>query len=265
MEGVAGSSAEIIKFAVNSDVNSMLTIYNSYVRSGSTILSGSTMYVDNNSTRSLQFLGTGDKDAFVFRSGAGGAYGSDIVSWLQYDRTDANNFDLNFWGSPDGSASQKNMLQLRYRSNVGSVAINEATGTASLNIPASTTSSAAINLMSGTAPTSPNNGDIWYSSNQFNFRDGGVTYVLSKELKGSATLDFASTAAGAVTDLTITVTGAADGDVVSLSVPNASQTTTGSFSAWVSATNTVTVRYRIAALVGAEDPASGVFKVPVTK
>ena len=89
--------------------------------------------------------------------------------------------------------------------------------------------------------------------------------ILARVLKGSGTLDFANTAAGAVTDLTITVTGAADGDVVSLSVPNASQTTTGSFSAWVSATNTVTVRYRIAALVGSEDPASGVFKVTVTK
>lgn len=64
---------------------------------------------------------------------------------------------------------------------------------------------------------------------------------------------------------TVTVTGAADGDVVSLSVPNASQTTTGSFSAWVSAINTVTVRYRIAALVGSEDPTSGTFKVTVTK
>lgn len=84
-------------------------------------------------------------------------------------------------------------------------------------------------------------------------------------LKVFATLDFGSTAAGASTDLTITVTGAADGDVVSLGVPNASQTATGSFSAWVSATNTVTVRYRIAALTGSEDPGSGTFKVTVTK
>jgi len=41
--------------------------------------------------------------------------------------------------------------------------------------------------------------------------------------------------------------------------------TTFTVSVWVSATNTVTVRYRIAALVGSEDPASGTFKVTVTK
>jgi len=84
-------------------------------------------------------------------------------------------------------------------------------------------------------------------------------------LRGSATLDFGSTAAGAVTDLTITVTGAADGDVVSLGVPNASVTATGRYFAWVSAANTVTVRFSPTILVGSEDPASGTFKVTVTK
>lgn len=82
---------------------------------------------------------------------------------------------------------------------------------------------------------------------------------------GSATLNFGSTTAGAVNDQNITVIDAALGDVVSLGVPNASQTTTGSFFAWVSATNTVTVRFIPGVLVGSEDPASGTFKVTVTK
>lgn len=137
--------------------------------------------------------------------------------------------------------------------------------TARVHPAASTTSAASLRLPSGTAPTSPNEGDVWQTSNDLHFYTNSTDAILARVLKGSATLDFASTAAGAVTDLTITVTGASDGDVVSLSVPNASQTTTGSFSAWVSAANTVTVRYRIAALVGSEDPASGTFKVTVTK
>jgi len=92
-----------------------------------------------------------------------------------------------------------------------------------------------------------------------------TTYSLFQGLSASETLDFGSTAAGASTDLTITVTGAADGDVVSLGVPNASVTATGRYFAWVSATNTVTVRFSPTILVGSEDPASGTFKVTVTK
>jgi len=96
------------------------------------------------------------------------------------------------------------------------------------------------------------------------FRNGIWTSTFSG-FTASATLDFGSTAAGASTDLTITVTGAADGDVVSLGVPNASVTATGRYFAWVSATNTVTVRFSPTILVGSEDPGSGVFKVTVTK
>lgn len=84
-------------------------------------------------------------------------------------------------------------------------------------------------------------------------------------ISNTATLDFGSTAAGASTDLTMTVTGAAVGDVVAIGVPNGSVPATGSFMAWVSATNTVTVRYVNNALVAAHDPASGTFKATIIK
>jgi len=84
----------------------------------------------------------------------------------------------------------------------------------------------------------------------------------AKFLSATATLDFASTGSEAVADLTITVTGAADGDPVLLGVPNRSITATSSYTAWVSATNTVTVRFSPKAT---EDPASGTFKVTVSK
>lgn len=82
-------------------------------------------------------------------------------------------------------------------------------------------------------------------------------------LSGSATLDFGSTAAGAVSNLTITVTGAAVGDVVSLGAPAIPDK--GTYFAYVSATNTVTVRYANNDLTTAKDPASGTFKVKVFK
>lgn len=82
-------------------------------------------------------------------------------------------------------------------------------------------------------------------------------------LSGSATLDFGSTAAGAITDLTVTVTGAAVGDVVSIGAPSIPNK--GTYFGWVSATNTVTVRYANNDLTTAKDPSSGTFKIKVFK
>lgn len=94
-------------------------------------------------------------------------------------------------------------------------------------------------------------------------RIGGGTDI-NKVMSNTATLDFGVTAAGAVSDLTITVTGAVDGDIVTLGVPNGSVTATGTYFGWVSAANTVTIRFTDNALAGTEDPASGTFRATVT-
>jgi len=91
-----------------------------------------------------------------------------------------------------------------------------------------------------------------------------VRTQLARTLYRSATLDFGSTAAQNSTDLTITVTGAADGDIVSVGMPNASTNANSCFTAWVSAANTVTVRFNNYS-GGTIDPASGTFKVRVFK
>lgn len=84
----------------------------------------------------------------------------------------------------------------------------------------------------------------------------------------SAALNFPNTAAGSASDLTITVTGAAPGDIVNLGVPNGSlpngANSNENFSAWVSAANTITVRYHNNT-GGASDPASGTFAVQVIR
>ena len=84
-------------------------------------------------------------------------------------------------------------------------------------------------------------------------------------LSGSASLNFPSIAALSTSDLTITVTGAALSDMVALGIPNASITADVTYSAWVSATDTVTVRARNHNAVSASDPASGTFKVKILK
>lgn len=81
-------------------------------------------------------------------------------------------------------------------------------------------------------------------------------------LRDTATLDFASSGATTVSDLTVTIPGARLGDEVSIGVPHGSVTATATYWGWVSAANTVTIRFSPKAT---ENPASGVFHVSVLK
>ena len=83
-------------------------------------------------------------------------------------------------------------------------------------------------------------------------------------LSDTATLDFASIPAQLFEDLTVTVTGASVGDVVSIGIPTAAAVPSSMFTAFVSATDTVTIRAANISLISI-DPASGLFKVKVFK
>lgn len=80
-------------------------------------------------------------------------------------------------------------------------------------------------------------------------------------LKATATLDFASIAAGAVGTLTATVTGAATGDFAIAAPPGNLNAGLVVF-AFVSAANTVTIRI-INGTAGAIDPASATWGIAV--
>jgi hypothetical protein len=100
------------------------------------------------------------------------------------------------------------------------------------------------------------------------FRDENIVDILGtrspiEDIVVSTTLDFGSVAAGAIADLTVAVTGAIVGDVVALgmsSIPNK-----GTYFGWVSATNTVTVRFANNDLTTAKDPSSQTVKVRILK
>jgi hypothetical protein len=92
---------------------------------------------------------------------------------------------------------------------------------------------------------------------------GNGSSVISKVLSATATLDFPNTPLSSCSDLTMTVTGAADGDSVFLGTPNSSIPAGGNFFAWVSGANTVKVRF--CADGAARDPASGSFRATVVK
>ncbi len=72
----------------------------------------------------------------------------------------------------------------------------------------------------------------------------GLVGTAGAMLSGSAALDFGTViiGAGATYDQTFTVTGAQDGDVVSLGVPTSAMTSQGIYTAFVSAADTITVR-----------------------
>ena len=127
-----------------------------------------------------------------------------------------------------------------------------------------TASTAPLKFTSGVNLESPLGGEMEFNGTNLFFSPSTTRHTVNHGLTGSATLDFASTNAQNSRDMTIAVTGAADGDVVSLGVPNAAVNANTSYSAWVSAAGIVTVRFNNYSN-GTVDPASGSFKVFVTK
>lgn len=86
----------------------------------------------------------------------------------------------------------------------------------------------------------------------------------------SASLDFTALAANTCEVLTITVGGAADGDVVALGIPTALIDVDGAtertvFNGWVSAANTVSVRRCNVTAAATAEPAAATVKAQVLK
>jgi hypothetical protein len=160
-----------------------------------------------------------------------------------------------------------NVALMRIMAN-GNVGIGQTTPTALLHLKAGTATASTAPLKFTSQGASLLNpveaGAVEFNGTNLLFTPSTTRHTVNHGLTGSATLNFPSTNAQLSADLTITVTGAADGDVVSLGVPNAAVNANTSYSAWVSAANTVTVRFNNYSS-GTVDPASALFKVFVTK
>jgi hypothetical protein len=207
-----------------------------------------------------RFLSTQSTPLLIDRSTGNGCYiglrdGSTKLSYF-------GNSDGNFVLQTPGSAYAIKFTVL----DGGNIGIGQTTPTAVLHLKAGTTSasSAPLKFTSGTNLTTAEAGAMEFNGTNLFFSPSTVRHTVNHGLTGSATLDFPSTLTLLSADLTITVTGAADGDVVSLGVPNAAVNANTSYSAWVSASNTVTVRFNNYSN-GTVNPASGSFKVFVTK
>ena len=77
--------------------------------------------------------------------------------------------------------SSKSLLLGDFSTNrlmIGDTALTVPTAT--LDVAASTTAQASLRIRSGTAPTSPNDGDIWFDGTDLKIRVSGATYTLTK-------------------------------------------------------------------------------------
>ena len=88
--------------------------------------------------------------------------------------------------------------------------------------------------------------------------------TIGKPLKARASLDFPNTSAQNSADLTIPLIGAALSDAVKLGVPHSAVASNTSYTAWVSAANTITVRFNNYSS-GSVNPSAADFEVSIDK
>jgi len=163
------------------------------------------------------------------------------------------------------SRASVDYLYVRGDGNVG-IGIASPTARVHLRTGTATANTAPLKFNSGTNLTTAEAGAIEYDGTEFYATNSTASRTtIIRGLKGSATLDFPNTAPIGASDLTITVTGAAVGDVVALGIPDGSTNGSTNYHAWVSATNTVKIRMFNANAGGAFDPASGTFSIVVFK
>ena len=221
---------------------------NFYLQNGNTVSGGSALIIEVDSAS------TGD--AYV-------NYVSTRATNWSIGLDNSNNDVLTIQPLPTPSTSGTLSGLLTFTTN-GKIGVLNKTPTALFHLAAGTATTAPIRLTSGVNLTSPLGGEMEFNGTNLFFSPSTTRHTVNHGLTGSATLDFLSTNAQNSRDMTIAVTGAADGDVVSLGVPNAAVNANTCYTAWVSAANTVTVRFNNYSN-GTVDPASGLFKVFVTK
>lgn len=156
---------------------------------------------------------------------------------------------------------------------IGNVGISTANPTAKLTLGAgtSTINTAPLKFTAGTNLTAVENGAVEYDGTNYFATSGGTRYTLAKILTGSATLDFGNIAndGGNPITATITVAGAQPGDPVILGLPNSVMNSNperqAHYMAWVSAADTVSIKFSNPTFNIAINPDSGIFKVSVVR
>jgi hypothetical protein len=173
------------------------------------------------------------------------------------------------YGANDFNFVNPNGTNLTVRSN-GNIGINNTVPDEKLEVNGNIKTSGSITPGRWTTATRPtptvNTNPIGFNTDLGSLEnyDGTAWYAIPKIIKASATLNFPSTGAHSSSDLTVTVAGAAIRDGVVIHPDPAAIVANSCYTAWVSATNTVTVRYNHYGS-GSSDPASNVFDLTIIK
>ncbi len=148
----------------------------------------------------------------------------------------------------------------------GDVGIGVTSPTASLHLKAgtATATTAPLKFTAGTNMTTAETGAVEFDGTNYFVTTGTTRYTLAKTLTATATIDFPSTPSRSSSDIAITLNGAVSGDVVLLGVSTSSVLANSCYTAFVSAANTVTVRFSNYQ-TGSSNPTSGIFRVTIVK
>lgn len=231
--------------AVTVDVNANLPIMRLFA-TGTSSSPAYRLHGGSSGGGSLDFYqGATFRGAFGFGSGLFAFFNgySSTYSWAT--TADANNY-------------------LRFYSKIGTASLTTPTAFLHLGAGTATASTAPLKFTAGTNLTTPETGAAEFDGTNYFVTSSTTRYTLAKTLTNTASLDFPSVIAGGTEVLTIAVTGAGDGDIATVGVPIASQTTGLIWRAYVSATNTVTVSVTNTTAAPVE-PATATFRVSVLK
>lgn len=121
------------------------------------------------------FAISGATTAYAIRTQGGQVLhqaGSDSTVPLVAQGAASQTADLTQWKNSSGTV-------LSAITKDGYLAAGQTAATAVIDVVGSSTSRSSIRLRSGTAPTSPNDGDFWYDGSNLKFRLGGTTKTIT--------------------------------------------------------------------------------------
>lgn len=177
-----------------------------------------------------------------------------------------------FGATATSSFSSTGALTLTSALTYGGVTLSNAvTGTGNMVLSAAPTLSGLTTLSNASSTLLSNVGTAYFGGTATStFNSAGALTIaggtaIAKHLSATASLDFPVIGASSCQSLTITVTGAADGDTVSLGVPTALANASSTFAVtgFVSAANTVTARICQVAASASSDPAAATVRADV--